>query len=168
MSLKREAPHRKACPTGRETGRSHTLHGSCMYTRLTVVLSRYCMRVLLAILKMYGFHPLIIPDLYFAIIEGVPLCDKEPQHSNTPVLHTLEKNSLESVPHASEESCWSPHLEWELAVEVLLRVVGAGPLLPPSLLSSACAAPCPACSFPHTHHTGLPLLSLHPVLPVAP
>ena len=52
-----------------------------MYTGLTPVLSRYCMWVLLKILKMCDFHPLRIPDLYFAIIEGVPFCDKEPQHS---------------------------------------------------------------------------------------
>ena len=46
-------------------------------TRLTLVLgSRYCIWVLLIILKMYGFHPLRIPDLYFAIIEGTPLCSK--------------------------------------------------------------------------------------------
>ena len=78
----------------RETRVSDKVPRNCMYTRLTVLLSRYCKWVLSEILKMYGFHPLIIPDLYFAIIEGVPLYDKEPQHSSTPVIiigHTLDK-----------------------------------------------------------------------------
>ena len=80
MSPKTTAGHHEACPEeGRPGGLViRSLEAACMYTHLTVLLSRYCKWVLLEILKMYGFHPLIIPDLYFAIIEGVPLYDKEP------------------------------------------------------------------------------------------